>query len=146
LARSTRPGNPIGYDADVAVLVGKALGLETELVPLTPPARHPRARVRQGRLSDRTLAATPERKKVVLFTDPYSAFQVAIYAPMAAKIAGWDDLKGLRVGVNRGSSVEKTLIDQGLDIVRFDDDATTRQALFSGQVDAVAEPDARPMQ
>ena len=39
--------------------------------------------------------------------------------------------------------MEKTLLDQGLDIVRFEDDATTMQALFSGQVDAVAEPDAQ---
>lgn len=136
-------GNPIGYDADVAALVGKALGVKAALVPLTPPARIPALESGKVDFLIATLAATPERAKAVLFTDPYSAFQVAIYAPKAAKISGWDDLAGLRVGVNRGSSVEKTLIEHGLDIVRFDDDATTMQALFSGQVDAVAEPDAQ---
>lgn len=136
-------GNPIGYDADVAALVGKALGVEAKLVPLTPPARIPALESGKVDFLIATLAATPERAKAVLFTDPYSAFQVAIYAPKAAAISGWDDLAGLRVGVNRGSSVEKTLIEHGLDIVRFDDDATTMQALFSGQVDAVAEPDAQ---
>jgi polar amino acid transport system substrate-binding protein len=136
-------GNPVGYDADVAVLVGEALGVEAELVPLTPPARIPALESGKVDFLIATLAATPERAKAVTFTDPYSAFQVGIYAPQAAKIADWADLDGLRVGVNRGSSVEATLIEHGLDIVRFDDDATTMQALFSGQVDAVAEPDAQ---
>jgi polar amino acid transport system substrate-binding protein len=136
-------GAPIGYDADVAALVGKALGLEVALVPLTPPARIPALESGKVDFLIATLAATPERAKAVLFTDPYSAFQVAIYAPKSAEISDWADLDGLSVGVNRGSSVEKTLVEKGLDIVRFEDDATTMQALFSGQVDAVAEPDAQ---
>jgi polar amino acid transport system substrate-binding protein len=136
-------GNPIGYDTDVANLIGKYLGVKTELVPLTPPARIPALEANRVDFLIATLAPTPERAKAVMFTIPYSAFQVAIYAPKAAKIAGWDDLKTLRVGVNRGSSVEKILVDHGLNVVRFDDDATTMQALFSRQVDAVAEPDAQ---
>ncbi len=136
-------GNPVGYDADVANLIGKYLGVTTEIVPLTPPARIPALESSRVDFLVATLAPTPERAKAVMFTIPYSAFQVAIYAPKASKVAGWDDLKGLRVGVNRGSSVEKTLVDRGLNVVRFDDDATTMQALFSNQVDAVAEPDAQ---
>lgn len=136
-------GNPVGYDADVANLIGKYLGVKTEIVPLTPPSRIPALEANRVDFLVATLAPTPERAKAVMFTIPYSAFQVAIYAPKSAKVAGWDDLKGLRVGVNRGSSVEKILVDRGLNVVRFDDDATTMQALFSNQVDAVAEPDAQ---
>ena len=33
--------------------------------------------------------------------------------------------------------------DLGLKILRFEDDSTTMQALFSGQVDAIAGPDAQ---
>jgi polar amino acid transport system substrate-binding protein len=51
------------------------------------------------------------------------------------------------VGVNRGSSVEREFVNRekelGLTILRFDDDATTMQALFSGQVQAIAGPDAQ---
>ncbi|GGB04531.1 LacI family transcriptional regulator [Brucella endophytica] len=136
-------GNPVGYDADVATLVGKYLGVTTELVALTPPSRIPALESGKVDFLVATLAPTAERAKAVMFTIPYSAFQVAIYAPKGTAISGWDDLKGKRVGVNRGSSVEKTLVDRGLEVVRFDDDATTIQALFSGQVDAVAEPDAQ---
>ena len=46
--------------------------------------------------------------------------------------------------VNRGSSVEPILVkhqSDGLQLVRFDNDAAVIQALFSGQIDAAAEPD-----
>lgn len=136
-------GNPVGYDTDVAKLVGEYLGVTTELVPLTPPARIPALEAGRVDFLVATLAPTPERAKAVMFTIPYSAFQVGIYSTEDQDIDDWDDLEGLQVGVNRGSSVEQILIDRGLDVVRFQDDSTTIQALFSGQVDAVAEPDAQ---
>ena len=71
-------GNPIGYDTDVTGLVGKTLGLETKIVPLTPPARIPALESGKVDFLIATLAATPEREKAVMFTNPYSAFQVGI--------------------------------------------------------------------
>lgn len=136
-------GNPVGYDIDVANLVGKYLGVKTKLVPLTPPARIPALEAGRVDFLVATLAPTPERAKAVMFTIPYSAFQVAIYSTKERNIHDWKDLKDLRVGVNNGSSVEKILVDHNLNVVRFQDDSTTMQALFSGQVDAVAEPDAQ---
>lgn len=136
-------GNPVGYDIDVAKLVGKYLGVKTTLVPLTPPARIPALEAGRVDFLVATLAPTPERAKAVMFTIPYSAFQVAIYSTKERKIKSWDDLKGLRVGVNNGSSVQKILEDHKLNLKLFQDDSTTMQALFSGQVDAVAEPQAQ---
>lgn len=140
-------GNAIGYDADVATLVGKYLNLPVEMVQLTPPARIPALEAGKVDFLIATLARTPEREKVVSFTRPYSAFQVGIYAAKDAPIKGWEDMKGMTVGVNRGSSVEHELVDRekelGLTVLRFEDDATTMQALFSGQVQAVASPEAQ---
>lgn len=139
-------GNPVGYDADVAQLIGKYLGIPIDLVALTPPSRIPALEAGKVDFLVATLAPTPERARAVMFTIPYSAFQVGIYARKGDAIKGWADLKGKRVGVNRGSSVEGELVKRepdGLQVVRFEDDATTIQALFSGQVDAVAEPDAQ---
>lgn len=140
-------GNAIGYDADVAALVGKYLGLPVTMVQLTPPSRIPALESGKVDFLVATLAPTPERAKAVMFTIPYSAFQVGIYAPKTAKIEKWEDLKGMTVGVNRGSSVEKEFVSRekelGLTILRFEDDATTMQALFSGQVQAIAGPDAQ---
>lgn len=139
-------GNPIGYDADVAKLVGKYLNLPVELVPLTPPSRIPALEAGKVDFLVATLAPTAERAKAEMFTMPYSAFLMYIYAKKGTPIRAWADLKGMKVGVNRGSSVEPTLVEHqsdGLTVVRFEDDSTTMQALFSGQVDAVAEPDAQ---
>lgn len=140
-------GNAVGYDADVAALVGKYMGVPVTMVQLTPPSRIPALESGKVDFLVATLAPTPERAKVVMFTNPYSAFQVGIYAHKDTAISKWEDLKGMTVGVNRGSSVEREFVNRekelGLTILRFDDDATTMQALFSGQVQAIAGPDAQ---
>lgn len=138
-------GSPVGYDADVATLIAKYLGVPADLVALEPPARIPALESGKVDFLVSTLAPTPERAKTAMFTVPYNAFQVGIYAKKAAKVKEWVDLKGKKVGVNRGSSVEPILVKQaaatGLTVVRFDNDAGVIQALFSGQIDACAEPD-----
>ena len=138
-------GNPVGYDADTAALVAKYLGVPAELVALEPPARIPALESGKVDFLVSTLAPTPERAKTIMFTIPYNAFQVGIYAKKTAKVQGWADLKGKKVGVNRGSSVEPMLVKQeglvGLKVTRFDTDSAVIQALFSGQIDAAAEPD-----
>jgi polar amino acid transport system substrate-binding protein len=140
-------GTAIGYDADVTALVGKYLGVPVEIVQLTPPARIPALEAGKVDFLIATLAPTPERARAVMFTIPYSAFQVGIYAKKSKAIKAWDDLKGMTVGVNRGSSIEIEFVkrekDLNLKILRFEDDSTTMQALFSGQVDAIAGPDAQ---
>ncbi|OIQ76741.1 cystine-binding periplasmic protein precursor [mine drainage metagenome] len=138
-------GKPVGYDADTAILIAKYLGVPVELVALEPPARIPALESGKVDFLVSTLAPTPERAKTVMFTVPYSAFQVGIYAKKALKVKDWVDLKGKKVGVNRGSSVESTLVKEeglvGLKVVRFDTDADVIQAVFSGQIEAAAEPD-----
>jgi len=138
-------GSPVGFDADTATLLGKYLGVPVEMVALEPPARIPALESGKVDFLVSTLAPTPERAKTVMFTVPYNAFQVGIYAKKGAKIKDWADLKGKKVGVNRGSSVEAALVKQeglvGLKVVRFDTDAAVIQAVFSGQIDACAEPD-----
>jgi polar amino acid transport system substrate-binding protein len=140
-------GNAVGYDADVAAVVGKYLGVPVEVVQLTPPARIPALESGKVDFLVATLAPTPERAKSVLFTIPYSMFQPGIYAHKDKNIKSWADLKGMKVGVNRGSSVEHELTsrekDLNLTIMRFEDDATVMMALFTGQVDAIAGPDAQ---
>jgi polar amino acid transport system substrate-binding protein len=140
-------GNAVGYDADVTVLIGKYLGVPVEVVQLTPPARIPALEAGKVDFLVSTLAPTPERAKTVMFTIPYSAFQVGIYAKKSLAVKDWADLKDKKVGVIRGSSLEieftKRQKELNLNILFFEDDSTTMQALFSDQVDAVAEPDAQ---
>ncbi len=133
---------PAGYDVDVANLMGKYLGVKVELVPVTGPNRLPFLVTGKVDILIATFGITPERAKQVWFSIPYSAIENAVFAKKSAKITQVSDLKGLRVGVPRGA-VQDVLLTNALGttarIQRFDDDASTYQALASGQVDAIAE-------
>lgn len=133
---------PDGYDIEVAKLLGKYLGVKVNLVQITAPNRIPFLATNKVDLIVATLGITPERAKQVLFSIPYSAIENVVFAPKDRKIAKLEDLKGLRVGVPRGT-VQDVILTQtfGNDIKmsRFDDDPSTYQALITGQVDAIAE-------
>ncbi|WP_152047526.1 transporter substrate-binding domain-containing protein [Aureimonas psammosilenae] len=136
-------GNPSGYDVDVAKLVAKHMNLPVELVPLRPPARIPALQTGQVDFLVATLAPTGERAKTVMFTTPYSAFNMVIVSGPKEKFDGLDQLRKKRIAVNRGSSQEEALRRaeiEGLEIVIYEDDSKAAQALAEGKVDAAALP------
>jgi polar amino acid transport system substrate-binding protein len=131
---------PDGYDADVARLLGKDLGVKVNLVPVTGPNRIPFLLTNKVDVLVASLAITPERAKQVQFSRPYSAATIVLYAPKKLNIKSPADLKGVRVAVARASTQDTALTaiaPQGTEIRRFDDDASAMQALLSGQVDAI---------
>ena len=133
---------PDGYDAEVARLLAKYLGVKVELVQLTSPNRIPFLVTNKVDLIVATFGITPERAKQVLFSNPYSAIENVVFAKKGTSITKLADLKGKKVGVPRGT-VQDVILTQtfGRDITmsRFDDDPSTYQALITGQVDAIAE-------
>ena len=136
-------GKPAGYDVDVAVLLAKYMAVPVEIVPLTSPSRIPALESGKVDFLVATLAPTPERAKAVMFTMPYSAFELTIFAPSAAKYTKLADLGKRKVGVTRGTTQDGALTRlalPGTNIVRFEDDATSAQALISNQVEAIALP------
>ncbi|WP_164133912.1 transporter substrate-binding domain-containing protein, partial [Stenotrophomonas maltophilia] len=67
---------------------------------------------------------------------PYSTFRTSIMAAKDLTATSLADLAGKRVAVPRGSPQDTTLTRMamaGTNIVRFDDDATCAQAVFSRQ-------------
>jgi polar amino acid transport system substrate-binding protein len=131
---------PDGYDADVARLLAKDLGLKLNLVPVTGPNRIPFLLTNKVDVLVASLAVTPERAKQVTFSKPYSAATIVLYGSKKANLKAAPDLKSVRVGVARASTQDTALTaiaPQGTEIRRFDDDASAMQALISGQVDAI---------
>ena len=113
------------------------------MVPLTPPARIPALQTGQVDFLVATLAPTGERAKTVTFTTPYSAFNMVIVSGPDQAFKELSELSGKRVAVNRGSSQETALRRAAvpdLEIVVYEDDSTSAQALIAGQVDATALP------
>jgi polar amino acid transport system substrate-binding protein len=131
---------PDGYDADVARLLGKDLGLKVNLIPVTGPNRIPFLLTNKVDVLVASLAVTPERAKQVQFSKPYSAATIVLFGEKKANIKAAGDLKSFKVGVARASTQDVALTaiaPQGTEIRRFDDDASAMQALISGQVDAI---------
>ena len=131
---------PDGYDADVAKLLAKDLGVKLNLVPVTGPNRIPFLLTNKLDLLVASLAITPERAKQVQFANPYAAATIVLYGDKKANIKAPADLKGKRIGVARASTQDVALTaiaPEGTEIRRFDDDASGMQALISGQVDAI---------
>ncbi|MBO9646796.1 MAG: transporter substrate-binding domain-containing protein, partial [Pseudacidovorax sp.] len=90
---------PDGYDADVAKLLAKDLGIAADIVPVTGPNRIPFLLTGKVDMLIASLAITPERAKQVLFSKPYSAASIVLYGNAKSPIKTAADLKGLRVGV-----------------------------------------------
>ena len=137
-------GNPVGYDVDVSHLLAKYLGVGVEITPYTTPARIPALEAGKVDFVVATLSPTPERARAVMFTMPYSTFQLVVIAPKGSSIASLADLSGKKVGVSRGTPQEVALTRSApkeTQFARFDDDSTTMQSLVSHQVDAIAIPE-----
>jgi polar amino acid transport system substrate-binding protein len=134
-------GQPEGYDPDVARLVGKYLGVQVEFVPVTGANRIPYLLSSRVDMVIALFGITAERALQVWFSIPYATEAATLVAPKARAVKSIDDLKGLRVGVPRGAMQDLVLspvaADKGINLSRFDDEATALQAIISGQIDLV---------
>ncbi|VVE17388.1 L-cystine-binding protein FliY [Pandoraea cepalis] len=131
---------PDGYDADVAKLLAKDLGVKVNIMPVTGPNRIPYLLSGKVDVLVASLAITPERAKQVQFSKPYAAATIVLLGKTGAPIKSAADLKGLRVSVARASTQDMAVTKtapEGTEIRRFDDDASAMQALLTGQVDAI---------
>jgi polar amino acid transport system substrate-binding protein len=133
-------GKQEGFDADIAELFGKELGVPIEFVPLAVANRIPALTTGRVDILFATMAMLPERAKVVQFSKPYVANTMGLVAAKSTSIKTNDDMGKFTIGVPR-SSVQDTQVTKNAPssttIRRFDDDATTIQALVSGQVQAI---------
>jgi polar amino acid transport system substrate-binding protein len=133
-------GKQEGFDADIAELFGKELGVPVEFVPLAVANRIPALTTGRVDVLFATMAMLPERAKVVQFSKPYVANTMGLVAAKSTEIKTNADMGKIVIGVPR-SSVQDTQVTknapENTTIRRFDDDAATIQALVSGQVQAV---------
>ena len=133
-------GKPDGYDADVAKLLARDLGVTLNLVPVTGPNRIPYLLSGQVDLLVASLGITPERAEKVTFSDPYAGISIGVMGLSDVDMSTPEKLAGHTVGVTRASTQDTAVTEVApadATIQRFDDDATAVQALLSGQVEAL---------
>lgn len=129
-----------GYDVDVAKLIAADLGVELELVPVTSNQRIPFLETDRVDLVIATMGANPERAKSIWFSSAYAPFFSGVFAASDKSIENVADLAGMSVGLTGGTleDLELTAIaPETTDIIRFGDNAATRAAFESGQVDVL---------
>jgi polar amino acid transport system substrate-binding protein len=140
-------GKQEGFDADIAELFGKELGVPVEFTPLAVANRIPALTTRKVDILFATMAMFPDRAKAIQFSKPYAANEINLVAPKATKIASAADMASLTIGVPRSSAQDTAVTKEAPNatIRRFDDDAATIQAMLSGQVQAVGGNQFYPM-
>lgn len=129
-----------GYDVDVAKLIAADLGVELDLVPVTSNQRIPFLETDRVDLVIATMGANPERAKSIWFSSAYAPFFSGAFASSDKAIESVADLAGMSVGLTGGTleDLELTKIaPETTEIIRFGDNAATRAAFESGQVDVL---------
>jgi polar amino acid transport system substrate-binding protein len=129
-----------GYDVDVARMIAKDLGVDLELVPITSKQRIPYLETDRVDLVISSMGANPTRAKSIWFSNAYAPFFSGAFAAPDVEVSSPDDLTGLKAGVTGGTIEDIELSDMapdGVQIVRFGDNAATLEAYKSGQVDVL---------
>jgi len=132
---------PVGYDIDVANLIGKKLGVKVELVPVTSANRIPYLQTKKVDLVISSLGKNPDREKVIDFSDAYAPFFNGVFGAADVKVSKVEDLAGMTVGVTRGSVEDLELskiAPSTATIKRYEDNNGTISAFLSGQVQVIA--------
>lgn len=129
-----------GFDSDVGKLFAAFLGVKAEFTPLAVANRIPALVTGRCDVLFATMAMLPERAKAVQFSKPYVANIISLVAAKATPIKTNTDMKSVTIGVPRSSAQDTQVTANapaGTTIRRFDDDASTIQAMLSGQVEAI---------
>jgi polar amino acid transport system substrate-binding protein len=131
----------VGFDVDLMDLVAKELGLEQEVVDIEFATITSGAAF-TAKKCDAGYGATTindERKKAVLFSDPYFDATAALIVKKDSGITDLAGLKGKKLGVQTDTTgqdfAEKEKAANGFEPVVFEDLPTQVGAVLAGRVD-----------
>jgi polar amino acid transport system substrate-binding protein len=134
-------GEIVGLTIDVVTAAAKKAGIEVKFV--NTPWEGIFNSLQQG---DRDMLAssitiTDERKQTMDFTDPYFDAYQLIAVKANSKVAKFDDLKKMKVGVQTGTTGDEVVTKQqgknSTNIKRFESTPLALKELEAGGVDAV---------
>ena len=133
-------GRNEGFEIDLLRGFCAEVGVTPEFTAVTTSTRIPALLASKIDVIAAVMGIYPDRQKVVLFSRPYCNLDTVFIGKVGQSVKGWTDLKGLVVGVPRGTpqdaAVSKAAPSEAT-VRRFEDDANTLQALISGQADII---------
>lgn len=135
---------PEGFDVELMTAIAKEMGLEINYLPPQSFDALP-ALVNAGETMDVIASAmtiNEERKKLIVFSDPYFESNEAIVMAEGGTYTAPADLAGKKVGVQSGTTNEEWaneyLKPAGAEVVPFKKNSEAVAALQAGNVQAVA--------
>jgi len=132
-------GENTGFDIELMNEIASRLGLEVEYVNTSFDTIFTQLASGDFDAIVSAITITEERQETIAFTDPYFAANQAIAAPVDSDIAGPDDLAGLDVGVQAGTTGLDYATENFTEatIQEFPTSDAAFTALGAGQIDAV---------
>ncbi len=133
-------GEIVGFDPDLMNAIAERAGFEIEWVNTRWDGIF--VALASGEFDAVSSAATitEEREEIVDFSNPYfnAGQMIAVLEDRADEIQSPEDLPGLKVGVQSGTTgdIASSEID-GVEVVRYDEITLAFQALANGTIDAI---------
>lgn len=126
-----------GFDIDVALAMGEALGLDVEFKKVQWETVIPGLQTGKWNVSIGSMTITPEREETVDFTEPYYYTSGQVFVKKGGpQIAGVDDLAGKTVGVGAATTYYDFLKKESTaDVKTYPTDADAFPDLRNGNLD-----------
>ncbi|GAB3880000.1 ABC transporter substrate-binding protein [Terrabacter terrigena] len=134
-------GKTVGFDVDMMDLVAKKLGVQQTIVDTPFEGIKSGQDMATGKcdIAAAGMTITDERKKAILFSEPYFDATQALLVNNASTVKTLADLKGKKLGAQSSTTgldyANKNKDANGYDVVEFQDLAAETQALLTGQID-----------
>lgn len=130
---------PVGFDIDLMDEIASRLGLEVEYVNASFDTIFGQLAGGEFDAIISAITITEEREQTISFSDPYFAANQAIAVTTGSDVTGPEDLAGLQVGVQAGTTgldyASENFTDS--EIVEFPTSEGAFTALEAGQLDVV---------
>ena len=132
-----------GFDIDIVQAIADGLDLKLAVKDSSFDALQSGQALNAGQcdMAASAMTITDERKVALDFSDGYYDSQQSLLVPEGSDITSIDDLDGVKVGVQQGTT-GKTYAEEnatGADLISFPSDAEMFQAIKAGQVDALLQ-------
>ena len=133
----------VGFDVDMAMAVGKKLGVTVQLNPINWKAKEMELDAGKVDLLWNGYTINEERKEKVLFSDPYLTNRQVIVVKEESAITKKAELAGIQVGVQNGSTAVDAIEADPLypemegNLMMYDDNNTAMLDLESERISAV---------
>lgn len=130
----------VGYDVDICNAIAAKLGVKPELVFITGSTRVSDLQSGRTDLALANLTNTPERAKLIDFSNNYFATDVKILVPTSSPAKNFADLSGKRVAGVSGANAETKVpkVVPNADVKVFPSPANAFLALEQGKVEALS--------